>query len=155
MLTFKRNFYSCNSQESDFGGWPDADELPVSVMTDEHKDALIKHCAAKPDIDMHLFGSKTPKNTGKARAISPDMADENGAKDPDTPEHGGDNESDAEEVWDLVKIIEIDALLIDSPVKCSTDTCLLPAACVYVSSHASTEKWYTCLDCQVSFSRCK
>lgn len=129
--------------------------MPISVMTDGHKEALIAHCTTKSDINMPVFGSKTPKNAGEARAISPEMADESGIENRDTSEHDQDDETDDEEVWNLVKIIGVDALLIDSPIKCSTDTCLLPAACVYVSTQAPKEKWYTCLDCQVSLPQNK
>ena len=139
------------TQETDYGGWPEEEDLPAKTMTEDHKEALIAHCATKSDIHMPVFDSKTPKKAGKARAISPEMANQSGIEEADTLEQEEDDDSD-EEVWDLVKIVGADALLIDSPIKCSTETCVLPAACVYVSSQAPTEKWYTCLDCQVSRS---
>lgn len=123
-------------------------------MADEHKKALIANCSTKADIQMPLFDSQTPANTGKARAITPETGGENDIETTGSLEHDGE-ETDDEEVWDLVKIIGADALLTDCPIKCSTDACLLPAACVYVSSHAPTQKWYTCLDCQVSLPRIK
>jgi hypothetical protein len=56
-----------------------------------------------------------------------------------------------DEVWTITKVVSIGDLT-DCPVKCSTETCALPAACVYVSSAAPTKKWYSCLDCQVSLA---
>jgi hypothetical protein len=60
-------------------------------------------------------------------------------------------EGDQEEVWYLKGIFSIEAVT-GAPIKCSDETCLLPAACSYVSNLAPTTKWYTCLDCQVSQS---
>jgi hypothetical protein len=66
----------------------------------------------------------------------------------DTPTAGG---GEIEEVWDVKKVMSI-ADVNDCPIKCSTETCTLAAACVYVSN-LEPEKWYTCLDCQVSKMR--
>jgi hypothetical protein len=60
--------------------------------------------------------------------------------------------AEMEEAWDVKKVMSI-ADVSDCPIKCSTETCTLAAACVYVSNLAPTEKWYTCLDCQVSNRR--
>lgn len=54
-----------------------------------------------------------------------------------------------EEVWECVKIMSIEAVRSECPIKCSMDNCPLPAAVAYVSNRAPTEKWYGCLDCQV------
>ena len=35
------------------------------------------------------------------------------------------------------------------PIAWSTDSCLNTAALVYTSNMAPTDKWYSCLDCQV------
>jgi hypothetical protein len=62
------------------------------------------------------------------------------------PSDDDSDQSDAE-VWDLVKVMTPNDL--ESPIKCSTETCVLPAACVY-KSILNPSVWYTCLDCQVS-----
>jgi hypothetical protein len=64
--------------------------------------------------------------------------------DGDVEAQGGDEE--VMELWELKKVMSI-ADVTDGPIKCSTDTCTLAAACVYVSNQAL--KWYSCLDCQV------
>jgi hypothetical protein len=60
----------------------------------------------------------------------------------------GDQGEEMEEAWNVKKVMSI-ADVSDCPIKCSTEKCALAAACVYVSNFAPTEKWYTCLDCQV------
>jgi len=60
-----------------------------------------------------------------------------------------DDEEEDEEVWDLKLIVSKESLE-QAPIKCSTEKCMLPAACAYVSNLAPSTKWYTCLDCQVS-----
>lgn len=63
---------------------------------------------------------------------------------------GVDGNDEPEETWDMIKIMSINDLTSDSAIKCSTETCTLPAACAYVSNLAPKDKWYSCLDCQVS-----
>lgn len=59
-----------------------------------------------------------------------------------------DDEVECEEVWDLKGILSMESIN-ENPIKCSTEKCLLPAACYYVSNLKPLSKWYTCLDCQV------
>jgi hypothetical protein len=80
------------------------------------------------------------------------VTESNDNKDGNTNDEGqaaGDEEGEAEEVWDVKKVMSI-ADVKDCPIKCSTEKCTLAAACVYVSNLAPTEKSYSCLDCQVS-----
>jgi hypothetical protein len=63
-----------------------------------------------------------------------------------TVETGGADEQ--EETWDLKKVFTVEELK-HNPVKCLTSQCTLFAACAYASSLVPTDKWYTCLDCQV------
>jgi hypothetical protein len=63
-----------------------------------------------------------------------------------TVETGGADEQ--EETWDLKKVFTVEELK-HNPVKCLTSKCTLFAACAYASSLVPTDKWYTCLDCQV------
>ena len=58
-------------------------------------------------------------------------------------------DSEADEEWDLKKILSIDAIKHACPIKCSHDTCTLVAATVWISNKKPTENWYSCLDCQV------
>ena len=57
------------------------------------------------------------------------------------------DDDEEEESWVLTKIMSIEELS-GSTIKCSEKECMLAAACLYVSNEG--EKWYGCLDCQVS-----
>ena len=58
-----------------------------------------------------------------------------------------DNADEANEEWDLKKIMSVEELT-KAPIKCKNEDCTLSSACVYVSNKGET--WNTCLDCQVS-----
>jgi hypothetical protein len=60
-----------------------------------------------------------------------------------------ENDSEADEEWEMKKIISIAAVKEQCPIKCSHDTCTLVAATIWVSNFKPTENWYSCLDCQV------
>ena len=110
--------------------------MPVSFMTKEHKKVLATKCSEKQDIEMPaLPESPTHNNSSTASCNS-----EKEAK-------GGDEE----EGWELKRIMSIQDVTGDAPIKCSTETCLLPAACAYVSTLDPTSRWFCCLDCQVRF----
>ena len=67
-------------------------------------------------------------------------------------EENGKEDSEVDEVWELKKIMSIEAINHTFPVKCSHDTCTLVAATVWVSNQKPDEKWYSCLDCQVNLN---
>lgn len=54
---------------------------------------------------------------------------------------------DEEEKWDLTKVLSHSQVTKECPIKCSTDDCRLVACCVWISN-LSSEKWYSCIDCQ-------
>jgi hypothetical protein len=54
-----------------------------------------------------------------------------------------------EEKWDIQKIISMEELMREGTIKCSAETCSLAAAALYCSTNLK-EKWYSCLDCQLS-----
>ena len=145
----------------DYGGWPDdLNELPLKHMTKEHKELLVAKCSRKVKIDMPNFdGDKgietmhyerkeeqppTEDHENLAKAEPPADEDKNQADAAYYPEADEDEEDDK---WHMKKIMSIADL--EAPIKCSYEDCPLPAAVLYVSDKDS-EKWYTCLDCQVS-----
>jgi hypothetical protein len=67
-------------------------------------------------------------------------------------DENGQEDSVSDEEWELKKIMSIEAINHPFPVKCSHDNCTLVAATVWVSNHKPDEKWYSCLDCQVSIN---
>lgn len=54
-----------------------------------------------------------------------------------------------EELWELTEIVAKTKLNGGKAKKCATEGCELVAASAWVSSFARSEKWYTCIDCQV------
>ena len=61
---------------------------------------------------------------------------------------GSHNNDDEDEEWELKKILSSESITTKS-IKCHTEECKLLACCIYVSS-TSREKWYSCIDCQVT-----
>jgi hypothetical protein len=134
-------------------------------MTQEHKDALISKCSRKKDAPMPDFAAEdkteemdvdtpTSDETCNDKERDPSKVIESNDKNVsiinDADESQGDQGVEMVEAWDVRKVMSI-ADVNDCPIKCSTETCTLAAACIYVSNLAPTEKWYTCLDCQVSY----
>jgi hypothetical protein len=77
------------------------------------------------------------------------LVDEKNMSDVEQEDENGED-SGEDEVWELKKIMSIEAIKHTCPVKCSHDTCALVAATVWVSNQKPDEKWYSCLDCQVN-----
>lgn len=61
---------------------------------------------------------------------------------------GSHNNDDEDEEWELKEILSSESITTKS-IKCHTEECKLLACCIYVSS-TSREKWYSCIDCQVT-----
>lgn len=59
-----------------------------------------------------------------------------------------DVDVEAEESWDMKKVMSYAELAKEGTIKCSTEVCTLAAASVYCST-LSKQQWYSCLDCQV------
>jgi hypothetical protein len=108
-------------------------------MSDEHLQTMATHCSRKKNPTMpSFFGSTLPAET-PGKPSKPDLAMITPLPPPD--------EEEAEEAWDLTRIFSVDDIQ-DCPIKCSSEACSLPAACVWISNRAPTAKWYSCLDCQ-------
>lgn len=75
------------------------------------------------------------------------QSDDDEDKDDDDPQKNEEQEN--EDVWELVKIMSCADVSSDCPIKCSIESCPVPAAVAYVSNQKANEKWYGCLDCQV------
>ena len=117
---------------------------------------LVAKCSNKQDVQMPAFPESPNKDnsgTFRSHAVTP-FADDDDAKAAPSYHSGddGEEEEDNDEAWDLKRIVSIQDLHGKSPVKCSTDTCDLLAACVYESTADPTNPWYSCLDCQVRYN---
>lgn len=64
-----------------------------------------------------------------------------------------DEEEEDEGPWELKKIMSMRDLANDSPIKCTTENCPLPAGVVYSSVSNRKLVYYYCLDCQVSATK--
>jgi hypothetical protein len=147
-------------QEADFGGWPEVGELPVSFMTEEHKSFLRSNCSKRKTVDMPEFPqqnlAKTPESapSSDAKDGQTSLSDQQETDSILLAEHSDKRNkqeeelSEQEELWGVTKVMSIQDLE-ESPIVCSGE-CNTVAAVVYKSSLKPTEKWYSCLDCQVS-----
>jgi hypothetical protein len=128
-------------QQKDFNGFPDDLSLPPDYYDNDRP----FHSAAgstsdskeQENEDMNV---KSNKNKAKAN-INVDESND----DDDGGYASGDEE---EEQWDVKKIMSVHDVT-NCPVLCSTEGCNLPAAVVLVSNLKPTEKWYSCIPCQV------
>ena len=136
----------CDScQEEHFGGWPD-DMEPLNNKTDDistEGGGLENEATSE---ETHKQGDAEPPddvgNTTKNEAADASNEQANEEDEDDKPE----------EEWDLKSIMSIVAVTHECPIKCSHETCDLPAATVWVSNLKPTVNWYSCLDCQVCFT---
>jgi hypothetical protein len=130
-------------QVTDFGGFPPVDELPVSSLDPTHLETMAYHCSRRKNPTMPDFGAP-PSSTTPGKRDAPSKALITPA--PPQDDEGEEKEEDAE-AWDLTRILSVEDIK-DCPIKCSSESCPLPAACVWISNQAPTTKWYSCLDCQ-------
>jgi hypothetical protein len=64
----------------------------------------------------------------------------------ETPEDSEDrSDIEEEEMWDLKKVLPLESI---PSIKCSSETCCIPACCIWVSNLNPKTNWYSCLDCQ-------
>ena len=158
-------WYNClDCQENDFGGWPeDQTELPLKILTDEHRKIIIKRCTNQEDPimpDLPACADDSKKSTEDAATSMTNNSKE--AKDAKVQgaenetnhvNKEGDNENangdkDADETWDLQFIFSVKDLTKSKPVMCSHDDCNLVACSKWVSNLNPENSWFTCIDCQ-------
>jgi hypothetical protein len=141
-------------QEEQFDGWPDDLERPTSNEGADGAEVSL----AEGDLENGTASKETKHGDAAAPndhgAIAKDSAapgDDQEQKEPDSDSDEANADDDDEEpVWDMTKIMSIAAVTHECPIKCSHESCSLPAAVVWVSNLKPTENWYSCLDCQVS-----
>jgi hypothetical protein len=120
------------------------DQEPDEIATEEETEGMVKDTSTTADETCNDNESDPSKVT--------ESNNNTNSNTNDGDETNGDEEEEMDEVWDVCKVMTV-ADVNDCPIKCSIEKCTLAAACVYVSNLAPTEKYYTCLDCQVSFMR--
>jgi hypothetical protein len=137
-----------NCQEKDFGGWPEGieppteDEEDVAAGTDKTKEETSN------DITNENFDVIPPETDPSRSDDQPSSSDD--AKGGTEKEDVTKEDDGSAEIWDLKRVLSIEQITKECPVKCSTEECPLPACCVWVSSRAPTTNWYSCLDCQAN-----
>lgn len=162
-------------QEKEFGGYPEglnpnatvritSEEVIAGDATEKEKDAEINdHDSSTLRDQQHeeaVEDTSDLDTKSSIKEVIDDISKErNGTNGCQSKSNGADsksldgNDDDAlEETWELTKIMSVEDLTNGRPTKCSTDKCKMIAACVYVSNNAQKDKWYTCLDCQVSWN---
>lgn len=140
-------------QDEHFGGWPeDFDpESPLVADGTEQDAAERQEPMTQPDTDANTntrASDESPTEPQSIEVQQPSIDDNTKDGECDATDN---DESKAEEVlWDLKKIMSIAEVTHECPIKCSHETCSLPAASIWVSTEKPTDNWYSCLDCQVS-----
>ena len=134
-------------QDTDFGGWPAGGELPIKILTNELRYAMLEKCT-------RLSNPNLPSDIPwEEEANVPAVAESAAAGAESTAEagDGGDGEDAEGEVWDLTKIFSVKELNKSKPKMCShgetEKDCQLVACSKWHSKGQSS--WFSCLDCQV------
>lgn len=145
--------------------------MPIVAMTKAHKDFLVKKCSKAADVAMPSFPRRLSEAQELAKQESTDshvfskvqefpkaslskVAPSGDSHQTHVVESGaqtGTEIVEEAEAWDLKKVMTLQDLQQESPVKCKTDGCTLLAACEYVSNKDPENSWPSCVDCQVGF----
>eukprot|EP00804_Cyclotella_cryptica_P013291 CCRYP_018637-RB/>CCRYP_018637-RB protein AED:0.20 eAED:0.20 QI:289/1/1/1/1/1/6/1235/735 len=137
----EKPWYTClDCQAADFGGWPEPNELPIKVLTEEHRAFMLEKCTREENVQMPNFPSTKDKPTSDAPA-----------EDTSANEVSPNNDVSVdpnEETWDLKIVFNAKDLTKPKKIICSTEDCPLVACSAWVSTHKPEEPWFTCLDCQ-------
>mmetsp|Transcript_407 Transcript_407/g.991 ORF Transcript_407/g.991 Transcript_407/m.991 type:complete len:133 (+) Transcript_407:392-790(+) len=114
-------------------------------MTKEHKSLMQSKCSKRKSVAMPLL----PEEAGGEIPISEGGQNRTGGDSPD-PIPVNDPDDEQEEQWDVIKVMSMKDLE-ERQIVCNGDSCSTVAAVVYRSNLKPTEKWYSCLDCQVRY----
>ena len=101
------------------------------------------HCFVFADSEVETPDSEV--ETPSKEVMDPESAEEDLSGSGD-----GDSSEDAEEMWDLTKVLSFEELSREGTIKCSTEDCLNAAACVWVSNLKPKSRWFSCIDCQAN-----
>lgn len=107
-----------------------------------------------PDFDSR--NNKSKKQTSQTETVEHHAEDCNEIKKSDrliledNSTVADTKDSELEGAWKLIDIMSLEALSHEAPMKCSMNKCSLSAAVVWGSCQVPTEKWFGCVDCQVS-----
>jgi len=143
-------WYCClDCQANGFDGWPEKkEELPIKVLKDDLREAMLDKCTRLDDPVMPDLPSGTAASGEKATTEEDKSSDD--AADVDADDGSSSNDKgDGEEVWELKKVFSVKELKKSKPNMCShcgTDECEL-VACSVVSS-LDGNRWFSCLDHQ-------
>lgn len=151
-------WYSClDCQDEFFGGWPEnPGEIPIKVMGDDLRNAMLDKCTAYADPPMpnlpSIMGIGYVDGATCARVVKPSddavvaVPNVDGSGEGDESPYDDDDDQGSGVIWDLTKIYNAKELKRAKPTMCSAENCDLVAC----SRWESTEngKWYSCLDCQ-------
>ena len=161
-------WYSClDCQEEYFGGWPaNPGELPIKVLNDEWRNAMIEKCTLVDEPAMPNLPSSRARDakgmewatcTEGGKSPDDDNADADAAvrsvdgsdKENESPSDNDDDDDDEQGggiLWELMKIYNAKELRRAKPTMCSAEDCDLVACSRWESNEG--EKWFSCLDCQ-------
>jgi hypothetical protein len=119
-------------------------------MSQKHYDVMLEKCTRRKKIDMPNIVNKEldATSTGNSEETKNETSSDVEIDSKDERKKDEDSSDDGE--WDLFKILSIKEVTCECPIKCYIDDCPRPAAVAYVSKTDPNEKWYGCLDCQVS-----
>jgi len=144
-------WYCClDCQANGFDGWPEKkEELPIKVLKDDLREAMLDKCTRLDDPVMPDLPSGTAASGEKATTEEDKSSDDAADVDADDGSSSND-EGDGEEVWELKKVFSVKELKKSKPTMCShcgtDEECDLVACSVWVSSLDGN--WFSCLDHQ-------
>jgi hypothetical protein len=126
---------SANPDPAGADGPPTDEAASSEVSDDPGKDAM--------ETDERGKDAMETDETGNDNAMDTEAPSEETPEEPEDLEDRSDNEE--EEMWDLKKVLPLESI---PSIKCSLETCPLPACCIWVSNLDPKTNWYSCLDCQ-------
>ena len=136
-------------QESEFGGWPEGVQREGGDTGNEDAvDASAAKNLADND-DTKATPSKKSDTPAAKEVVESNPVDKGPGTSNEEEANDEEEEEEEEEVWDLKKIMSVAEVTHECPIKCSHETCPLPAGVAWISNKDPTTKWYSCLDHQV------
>jgi hypothetical protein len=124
---------------------PTAEAASSEVSNDPGNDATETAESGNDAMETDETGNDAMETdeTGNSDVMDTEAPSEETPEEPEDLEDRSENED--EEMWDLKKVLPLESI---PSIKCSLETCSLPACCIWVSDLDPKTNWYSCLDCQ-------